>query len=68
MSYENGILTISGLETDAVLIHASYSDSVLTSVEILDATTQPIDAKSGDKFFLWSSTNDMFPFCGAVTV
>ncbi|MCH5186213.1 MAG: DUF362 domain-containing protein [Oscillospiraceae bacterium] len=68
MSYKNGTLTISGLEANAVLIHASYSDGVLTNVKILDAETQDINAAIGDKFFLWSSIYDIFPLCDAVTV
>ena len=70
MTYENGTLTISGLETDAVLLHASYSNGVLTNIEILDAEngTQSINAAAGDKFFMWSSMASMYPLCPAVTV
>ncbi|MCH5185416.1 MAG: DUF362 domain-containing protein [Oscillospiraceae bacterium] len=70
MSYENGELTISGLETDAVLLHASYSNETLTGTEILNAEngTKSINAEPGDKFFLWNSIASMYPLCPAVMV
>ena len=70
MTYENGELTISGLETDAVLIQASYSGGALTNIEITDAEngTQSVSAMAGDRFFLWSSIVSMYPLCPAVEV
>lgn len=70
MTYENGELTISGLETDAVLIQASYSNGMITGIKFLDAEngTQIISSESGDKFLLWSSIASMYPLCPAVEV
>ena len=70
MTYENGTLTIHGMEAvdgTARLLHASYEEGRLSGVEILDLSeSQNVSAKSEDKFFLWD--NDLRPLCEAETV
>ncbi len=70
MTYANGELTISELEGDAKLIHASYTNGALSKVEITDAAngTQQIGTRNGDKFMLWSAVGEMLPLCEPVTV
>ena len=55
MNYSDGTLTINGLNGSADLLHASYTDCVLDSTEILNVSdgTYNINAKNGDKLFLW---------------
>ena len=70
MTYADGALTISDLEGDAKLIHASYTNGALSKVEITDAAegTTNIPTRNGDKFMLWSTVGAMMPLCEAVTV
>ena len=70
MTYSGGALTISGLVGDANLIYASYTDGMLSALEISDAEngTTNIAAKAGDKFMLWSAFGEIMPLCPAVTV
>ena len=70
MRYENGAMTISGLDSTASLIHASYDDGVLVNIEITNVTngTNNINAGNGDKFFLWKNISTMIPLCGIITV
>ena len=70
MTYANGELTISELEGDAKLIHASYTNGALSKVEITNAAngTQQIGTRNGDKFMLWSAVGEMLPLCEPVTV
>ena len=70
MTYENGELTISDLEGDAKLIHASYTNGALSTVEITEAAegATNIPTRNGDKFMLWSTVGEMLPLCEPVTV
>ncbi len=70
MTYANGALTISELEGDAKLIHASYTNGALSKVEITDAAngTTNVETRSGDKFMLWSAVGEMLPLSTSVTV
>ena len=70
MIYENDTLTISGLEAEADLIHASYENGKLSGISIYKAQNgvRNINAKNGDRFFLWESIASMYPLCHAVTV
>lgn len=70
MSYSDGALTISNLNETANLIHASYRNGILLSVEILEAEngTKAVNAYKGDKFFLWNSIASMKPLFKAITV
>ena len=70
MTYANGALTISDLEGEAKLIHASYTNGALSKVEITDAAegTTNIPTRNGDKFMLWSTVGAMMPLCEPVTV
>lgn len=55
MTYENGSLTISGINSGANLIHAGYTNGILSNVDMIRITdgTYDISAEQGDKFFLW---------------
>ena len=70
MTYEDGKLTIEGLDEAANLMQASFTGKVLTGVKLLEAKngTTEVTANIGDKFFLWSATNAMRPLSAAVTV
>ena len=70
MNYSDGTLTINGLNGSADLLHASYTDCVLDSTEILNVSdgTYNINAKNGDKLFLWDNTNTMKPLSGNIIV
>lgn len=70
MNYTDGTLTINGLNGSADLLHASYTDGVLDSTEILNVSdgTYNINAKNGDKLFLWDNTNTMKPLSGNIIV
>ena len=70
MTYTDGALTISELEGDAKLIHASYTSGALSKVEITNAAegTTNIPTRNGDKFMLWSTVGAMMPLCEPVTV
>ena len=70
MTYEDGKLTIEGLDEAANLIQASFTDKILTRVKLLNATngTTEVTAGIGDKFFLWSATNAARPLSAALTV
>ena len=70
MNYSDGTLTINGLNGSADLLHASYTDGVLDSTEILNVSdgTYNINAKNGDKLFLWDNTNTMKPLSGNIIV
>ncbi len=70
MTYADGALTISELEDGAKLIHASYTNGLLSGFEITDASngTMNVETRSGDKFMLWSAVGEMMPLCEAVTV
>ncbi len=70
MRYADGVMTISGLDGTASLIHASYDNGTLKNAEITDVTngTRNIAAENGDKFFLWQSVGAMIPLCGTITV
>ena len=70
LDYSEGILTIRDLESEASLIHASYSGNMLDSIEITEAAngSQAVTADAGDKFFLWDGTDSMSPLAPAVTV
>lgn len=70
MRYADGIMTISGLDSTASLIQASYDNGTLKNTKITDVTngTQNIAAENGDKFFLWRSAGEMIPLCGIITV
>lgn len=71
MTYKNGILEVSGLEGSAKAICASYdTNKVLTGVKITDVTngTNNLNAKTGDKIFLWQSLEDIKPLSEVLTV
>ncbi len=70
MTYAGGALTISNLEGSAKLIHASYTNGVLSGFEITDVSnaTMNVETRNGDKFMLWSAVGEMMPLCEAVTV
>lgn len=70
MHYMDGAITISGLDNEAHLIHASYNNGVVDNIEIMKVTngTQNINAADGDRIFLWNSLENMKPICGAIIV
>lgn len=70
MSYSDGYLTISNLNTTAYLIQASYRNEELIGVEIIEAEngSHKVDTYKGDKFFLWDSITSMKPLVAAITV
>lgn len=71
MLYENGELTIGGLNASAKLIHAVYnSDGALENVNTFDVSngTRKISAQKGDKLMLWDSFVGMTPLCRGVEV
>lgn len=68
MSYSGGTLTVEGITGEAALVHASYTDGKMTGIEILDAKTQKVATKAGDKFFLWESLSKLNPLCEPITV
>ncbi len=70
MSYDNGRLTVSGLDGEAALIRVSYSDGALAGVDISSVTngTRNMEVNGGDKLFLWNSLMSMQPLCPSVTV
>ena len=70
VTYENGEITISGLNDSAELIHVSYSDEVPDGVSVTEAGngTMSVNAERGDRFFLWDSITGMVPLADPVTV
>lgn len=70
VTYENGEITISGLDSSAELIQISYSDGVADGLTVTEAGngTMSVNAKPGDRFFLWNSFADMVPLAAPVTV
>lgn len=70
VTYENGEITISGLNDSAELIHVSYSDEVPDGVSVTEAGngTMSVNAEPGDRFFLWDSITGMVPLADPVTV
>lgn len=71
MTYSNGKLEVSGLDSSAKAICASYDNNkVLTGIKITDISngTNELNAKTGDKIFLWQSLIGIKPLSEAVTV
>ena len=62
--YNNGILTMSGLNGNAKVIKATYNTSgILTDVKLYDAKNgeNKINASAGDRLYIWHSLSDMHP-------
>lgn len=70
MTYENGTVTLSGLDSAAELIHVSYSDGAPDGVSAVSAGNGTVDitAEPGDRLFLWNSLDGMIPLAEPVTV
>ncbi len=68
--YLDGVMTISGLDDTALLIHTSYNNGTLENAEMKDVLNGNLNiaAQNGDKFFLWQSISAMIPLCGIITV
>lgn len=67
MTYEEGVLKTDNAPSDALIYQASYDDNgVAQEVRKLEVKAeQEIEAKKGDRFFLWSG---MLPLCVPVEV
>ena len=62
--YKNGILTISGLDGNAIVIKATYNTGgILTDVHLYDAKNgeNKINASAGDRLYIWASLSGMRP-------
>ncbi|MGN0149736.1 MAG: glycoside hydrolase family 3 C-terminal domain-containing protein [Clostridia bacterium] len=77
LSYENGVVTITtGKTQDADLIHASYTDGVLSKVDITpvklkeneSVIVNKTDIANGDKLMLWDSVKNMKPLADALVI
>ncbi len=70
VTYENGEITVSGLNGSAELIHVSYSNGVPNGVSVTETgnDTMSVNAEPGDRFFLWDSITGMVPLAATVTV
>ena len=70
VTYENGEITVSGLNGIAELIHVSYSNGVPDGVSVTETgnDTMSVNAEPGDRFFLWDSITGMVPLAAPVTV
>lgn len=71
MTYKNGMLEVSGLDSTAKAICASYdSNKVLTGVKITDVTNgmNNLNAKTGDRIFLWENLVGIKPLHDVITV
>lgn len=76
ISYNNGEVTVSSsIDTDAVLIHAAYTDGTLSGIQLYPLTltagtavTKNITANDGDKLMLWNSMVGQKPLSDALTV
>lgn len=63
MTYSEGAVTISRLTEEAKLLHASYINGYLDEIDMIDAENGEnlVNAKTGDKIFLWNSLGGMYP-------
>ena len=70
MSYSDGTLNVSGLEQNAALVHVSYTDGRIENVNVSNAEngTQKVNAKNGDKFFIWNSIEKAQPLSKPIVV
>lgn len=69
--YNNGILTINGLDGEAKVIKASYNASgVLIDVKLYDAVNgeNEIPAKAGDRLYIWDSLTGMHPLYDQIII
>lgn len=71
MSYSDGVVTISGMDGNGMLISASYDSSgVLETVHTQNVQngTNPVSAKAGDVLYLWKSIKNTEPVCEKLVV